>query len=97
MNDKAKLEDAIDHQDVEDIAAVLDDTPVDYTVDHSVPVCPQLEVPGYGTIFFDGSAGSPCGWAVRAAGADKRHWQPIEPDELLADLLDVIDMAEKVA
>jgi len=90
-----ELSDAIATHDVDAIASVLDDTPVDYTVDRSVPAYPQLEVPGWGKVYWDDQVKGNHGWVV---GALDDGWQDaIEPNELLDSLLDVIGMAQKVA
>jgi hypothetical protein len=95
MSTRDQLQKAIDANDIEDIASALDDTGVDYTVDRSVPMYPALVIPGWGKVYWDDQVTGNHGYVVESL---EDGWQDaIEPDELLGDLLDVVEMAQKVA
>jgi len=87
-----ELADAIATNDVEDIASALDDTPVDYSVDRSVPAHPTLKICGYATLSYSDHSET---WLVHpiAGGCG----ESVNSSTLLADLLDVIEMAQKAA
>jgi len=92
------LDDALDvdkdYTDAEDVAFQLEEFGVDCTVDDSTPAYPICEIPGYGGIWCDDGAQSKNpGWVWESLERDESD--AIDSEDLLDDLIELIDMANK--
>jgi len=97
MTDQIKQ--AIADHAAEDLAAALQDASVECETDHSIPCQPAVDVPGYGRIYYDSDAGSPCGWVVRTGSAPEmtQHDEAVTEDVLADELTDLVADVQKVS
>jgi hypothetical protein len=94
MSTKDDIKDAIDSHDAEDLCSALwDDT--DCYVDHDTPSAPVCVIPGYAAVWYDdGSTSKNPGWATESLKSGRSC--AISPEDLLTDLLDFVDMVDRL-
>jgi len=94
MTDRIKQ--AIANHAAEDLASALQDAGVECNTRFTAQWQPTtVDVLGYGSIFYDGTPGSPCGWGI--AGDDPKNWAPVTEDELTDDMTDLVAAVQKVS